>query len=78
MKVVNDWAFVVSEASGHGIQAFDLSRLKTVVDGSNCAADWTRDTVGNCHNIIANAAQNKIYAVGCTAGAPCANNGKSC
>jgi len=83
MKVVNDWVFVVSEASGHGIQAFDLSRLSQIgAEPEILAADYIiggrndpTNELGNCHNIVANPATNKIYAVGCTAGAHCATNG---
>ena len=72
--MVNDYAFVVSESSGHGIQAFDLTRLRNTP--LVCAPDYViGGALGSCHNIIANEATSKIFAVGCDSGTHCANNG---
>ena len=65
IKVYNNHAFIVSEASGHGMQIFDLSQLGTVgsppVTFSNTAhySDF-----GNAHNIVINEDSGFAYAVG--------------
>lgn len=41
IKVYKDHAFIVSEASNHGMQVFDLTRLRNV---SNTPATFTADT----------------------------------
>ena len=65
IKVYNNYAFVVSEASGHGMQVFDLTRLRNV---SNPPATFTEDAhfanFGSAHNIVINEATGYAYAVG--------------
>ncbi|MBT0606955.1 choice-of-anchor B family protein [Aequorivita echinoideorum] len=65
IKVYNDHAFIVSEASGHGMQVFDLTRLRNV---PNPPATFTEDAhyngIGNCHNIVINEETGFAYAVG--------------
>ena len=65
IKVYNDHAFIVSEASGHGMQVFDLTRLRNV---SNPPITFTEDahfgSFGNAHNIVINEATGYAYAVG--------------
>ena len=65
IKVYNNHAFVVSEASGHGMQVFDLTRLRNV---SNPPATFTEDAhfgnFGSAHNIVINEATGYAYAVG--------------
>ncbi|MGB0385397.1 MAG: choice-of-anchor B family protein [Ardenticatenaceae bacterium] len=67
LKVYNNHAFIVSEASGHGMQIFDLTQLRTVnnppVPFSNTAhyGDF-----GNAHNIVINEQSGFAYAVGTT------------
>jgi choice-of-anchor B domain-containing protein len=39
LKVYGDHAFIVTEAGGHGLQVFDLTRLR----GATEAQDWTVD-----------------------------------
>ncbi|CAM3322396.1 choice-of-anchor B family protein [Aequorivita lipolytica] len=65
IKVYNNHAFIVSEASGHGMQVFDLTRLRSV---SNAPETFTEDAhysgFGNCHNIVINEETGYAYAVG--------------
>lgn len=65
IKVYNNHAFIVSEASGHGMQVFDLTRLRNV---TNIPETFTTDAYytgfGNAHNIVINQASGYAYAVG--------------
>jgi choice-of-anchor B domain-containing protein len=40
IKVDGNYAYVVSEASGHGMQIFDLTKLRNVVNLRRCALFW--------------------------------------
>ncbi|MBX2817367.1 MAG: choice-of-anchor B family protein, partial [Saprospiraceae bacterium] len=77
IKVVNDHAFIVSEAGGHGMQVFDLTRLRGAGTGNVFSADTTLTDLGggmtlsNSHNIVADEVNDFVYAVGsnlCTGG----------
>jgi choice-of-anchor B domain-containing protein len=65
VKVYNNHAYVVSEASGHGMQVFDLTRLRSV---SNPPEIFTEDAhysgFGSAHNIVINEQQGYAYGVG--------------
>lgn len=65
IKVYNNYAFIVSEANGHGMQVFDLTRLRDV---ANPPQTFTEDAhyggFGNCHNIAINEETGFAYAVG--------------
>lgn len=65
VKVYNNHAFIVSEAGGHGMQVFDLTRLRSV---ANPPETFTEDAhyneFGNAHNIIINEDSGYAYAVG--------------
>jgi len=65
IKVYNNYAFIVSEASGHGIQVFDLTRLRNV---SNAPETFTEDAhyngFGHCHNLVINEETGYAYGVG--------------
>ncbi len=71
MKVFDDHAFIVSEAGGHGMQVFDLTRLRNVNNPpSNFNADATMTNLGgglnlsNSHNIVLNEQSGYVYTVG--------------
>ncbi|CAH1794753.1 unnamed protein product, partial [Owenia fusiformis] len=69
MKVVNDHAFIVSEAAGHGMQVFDLRRLRGMSGPTQTVqADAVYDRLGNVHNIISNPQSNTVFLVGATNG----------
>ncbi len=65
IKVYENYAFVVSEASGHGMQIFDLTKLRNV---TNPPATFTEDAhyggFSNAHNIVINEDTGFAYAVG--------------
>lgn len=65
VKVYLNYAFIVSEAGGHGIQIFDLTRLRNV---ANPPATFTIDAhytgFGNAHNIVINEDTGFAYGVG--------------
>ncbi|NND61597.1 MAG: choice-of-anchor B family protein [Flavobacteriaceae bacterium] len=65
IKTYSDHAFIVSEASGHGMQVFDLTRLRNV---SSPPETFTADVVyngfSNAHNIVINEDTGYAYAVG--------------
>jgi choice-of-anchor B domain-containing protein len=65
VKVYNNYAFVVSEAGGHGMQVFDLTRLRNV---TNPPQTFTEDAhyggFGSAHNIVINEDSGYAYAVG--------------
>ncbi|HET8803902.1 MAG TPA: choice-of-anchor B family protein [Aequorivita sp.] len=65
IKVYNNYAFVVSEADGHGMQVFDLTRLRNVANPPAIfSEDAHYDGFGHCHNIVINEETGYAYAVG--------------
>lgn len=65
IKTYNNYAFIVSEANGHGMQVFDLTRLRNVVSPP---VTFTNDAhyngFGSAHNIVINEDTGYAYAVG--------------
>ncbi len=65
IKVYNDYAFIVSEAGGHGMQIFDLTRLRDVADVPTIFdEDAHFDGFGNSHNIAINPETGYAYPIG--------------
>lgn len=64
VKVINDHAVIVSEAAGHGLQVFDLTRLAGLTGSTELSADAHYTKFGNAHNIAANTDTGFAYAVG--------------
>jgi len=65
IKVIGDFALVVSEAPGHGLQIFNLRRLRRVENPPKTfAAYFHYDEFGNAHNIAVNEESGYAYAVG--------------
>ncbi len=65
VKVYADYAFVVSEASSHGMQVFDLTQLGDVVVSPVTFAPTARYTgFGSAHNLAINEETGFAYAVG--------------
>jgi choice-of-anchor B domain-containing protein len=73
IKVYNDHAFIVADFSGstavadrqHGMQIFDLRRLKNVSNPPEIfTADATYNGFGKAHNIVINEDTGFAYAVG--------------
>ncbi len=69
IKVYANYAFIVSEATGHGMQVFDLTRLRNVVSPP---VTFTEDAhypgVGKVHNLVINEDSGYAYAVGASGG----------
>ncbi len=68
VKVYNNHAFIVADGVGnHGMQVFDLTRLRNVANAPETfTADAIYDGVGSCHNIVINESEAVAYLVGCT------------
>ena len=67
-KTYNNFAFIVSEDSGHGMQIFDLTRLRNV---PNPPVIFNEDAhysgFGSAHNIVINQETGYAYGVGTSA-----------
>ena len=65
IKVYNNYAFIVSEAGNHGMQVFDLTKLRNVPNPPvNFTADAIYNGFGNAHNIVINEQSGRAYGVG--------------
>ena len=70
IKVYADHAFIVSDGAGaHGMQVFDLTRLREV-DGEpvDFTADAHYDNIYSAHNVVANQESGFLYIVGSNGG----------
>ncbi len=68
VKVYNNHAFIVADNTGnHGMQVFDLTRLRGVSTPQTFTADQVFTDVSSCHNIVINEAKGIAYLVGCRA-----------
>ncbi len=65
IKVYNNYAFIVSEAANHGLQVFDLTKLRGL---SGLPIEFTADAIlkdfGSAHNIVINQESGYAYVVG--------------
>ncbi len=68
VKVYNNHAFIVADGVGsHGMQVFDLTRLRSEASvNGTYAADAVYTGVGSCHNIVINESEAIAYLVGCS------------
>ena len=64
VKVFQNHAFIVSEAANHGMQVFDLTRLRDLPSKQNFTADARFTGFGNAHNIAINEASGFAYVIG--------------
>ena len=64
IKVYNNHAFIVSEAAGHGLQVFDLRRLRNQTSFQQFTADATLTSFGHAHNIAINETSGYAYVIG--------------
>ncbi|MGJ8666924.1 MAG: choice-of-anchor B family protein [Patiriisocius sp.] len=69
VKIYNNHAYIVSDGNGsHGIQIFDLTRLRNVTGASpqnfNKNGDGHYGGITNCHNIIINEDTGFLYILG--------------
>ncbi len=68
IKVYNNYAFIVADDVGaHGMQVFDLTKLRNITSPQNFSADaiYNTDDLGSCHNIVINEDKAVAYLVGC-------------
>lgn len=65
MKVYQHYAYIVSEATNHGLQVFDLHRLLNVTSPPvTFTADAHYNQFGRAHNVVINEQSGFLYAVG--------------
>ncbi len=65
IKVSKNHAYIVSEASGHGMQVFDLTQLRGLTGPPVTFSNTTHyGEFGNAHNIVINEETGFAYAVG--------------
>ena len=72
IKVYRDHAFVGSEATNHGIQVFDLTRLRglSADDARAFEPDARYTGVASSHNVVINEETGFLYAVGAVSVGP--------
>jgi choice-of-anchor B domain-containing protein len=73
MKVYRDHAFIVSDGAGaHGMQVFDLARLRTLAPENGqptlVRQDTTYRDINSAHNIVINEESGYAYSVGSSGG----------
>jgi len=66
IKVFGNRAYIVSEATGHGMQVFDLTRLRgrTSPPASPDTADFRSEDTNSSHNVAINTETGRAYVVG--------------
>lgn len=66
VKVYNNYAFIVADAAGsHGMQIFDLTRLRNVVNAPEVFTPDAHFTgFGSAHNVVINETSGYAYIVG--------------
>lgn len=64
-KVYKNHVYIISEAKNHGMQVFDLTRLRSVANPpENFTADTHFTEFGSAHNIVINEDSGYAYPVG--------------
>ncbi|MCA9982814.1 MAG: choice-of-anchor B family protein, partial [Anaerolineales bacterium] len=64
-KVFENYAYIVADALVHGIQVFDLTRLRDVTSPPvTFTPDFLYEGIDNAHNIVINEDSGFAYAVG--------------
>jgi choice-of-anchor B domain-containing protein len=65
VKIYQDYAYIVAEASNHGVQVFDLKKLRNVENLPVVfSSDFIYDGIGSAHNIVINEETGFAYPVG--------------
>lgn len=64
IKVYRDHAFIVSESRNHGMQVFDLTRLRGVTAPVTFSADALYSGFATAHNVAINETSGFAYAIG--------------
>lgn len=71
VRVYQNYAYVVSEQTGHGMQVFDLTQLRSVASPPVTFSETAfYDKVSNTHTISINEETGYAYLVGTTGGSP--------
>ena len=69
MKVYNDFVFIVADGAGqHGMQVFDLKRLRSIDEPREFDMDFYYDNIASAHNIVLNEETGFAYIVGARGG----------
>ncbi|MES2123635.1 MAG: choice-of-anchor B family protein [Gemmatimonadota bacterium] len=69
IKTYRGYAFIVSDGAGpHGMQVFDLKRLRNVTTPKTFTADYVYHNINSAHNIVINEQSGFAYAVGASSG----------
>jgi choice-of-anchor B domain-containing protein len=70
IKVIDNHAFIVADgARAHGMQIFDLTRLRAVTDTpSTFTPDATYREIFSAHNVVADTASKHVFVVGANSG----------
>jgi choice-of-anchor B domain-containing protein len=64
IKTYGTYAYIVSEATGHGMQIFDLTQLRSVNTPPQIFSAPVYSQFGHAHNIVINESSGFAYAVG--------------
>jgi choice-of-anchor B domain-containing protein len=69
MKVYKDHVFIVADGSAdHGMQVFDLTRLRTIRTPETFEPDYHYTGIASAHNIVSNVETGYMYIVGASGG----------
>jgi choice-of-anchor B domain-containing protein len=70
IKVIGDYAYIVSDGAGaHGMQVFDLTRLRSVgAEAVDFEPDTTYHEIFSAHNVVADTASKFLYIVAANGG----------
>ena len=69
VKVFQNHAYIVADGAGqHGMQVFDLTRLRGLTEPQMFTEDAHYGEIGSAHNIVINEATGFAYAVGVNSG----------
>jgi len=69
IKVYQDHAYIVADnAQNHGMQVFDLTRLRSIDEPETFEADALYDRIASAHNIVINEESGFAYSVGSSSG----------
>ncbi|MDG1755758.1 MAG: choice-of-anchor B family protein [Rhodothermales bacterium] len=69
VKVFDNHVYIVADGSGqHGMQVFDLTRLRDVTEPQEFDTDAFYGEIGSAHNIVINESTGFAYAVGVNSG----------
>ena len=64
IKVYENHVYIVSEAGGHGLQVFNLAKLRGLESKQIFSADYTDKSFGQAHNIAINEDSGYAYVLG--------------